>query len=90
MLAIAIDVMSGDHEPREYVAGSLRALAGAVIGGLDSIWGAIVGSLFVGVVEAVIGGQFTTSGTAELAVLILVIGTLVTRPRGLLGTADAA
>ncbi|MGH8140797.1 MAG: phosphate acyltransferase PlsX [Steroidobacteraceae bacterium] len=26
MLAIAIDVMSGDHEPREYVAGSLRAL----------------------------------------------------------------
>ena len=68
---------------------SLRALAGAVIGGLDSIWGAIVGSLFVGVVEAVIGGQFTTSGTAELAVLILVIGTLVTRPRGLLGTADA-
>lgn len=69
---------------------SLRALAGAVIGGLDSIWGAIVGSLFVGVVEAVIGGQFTTSGTAELAVLILVIGTLVTRPRGLLGTADAA
>ncbi len=26
MIAIAIDVMSGDHEPREYVAGSLRAL----------------------------------------------------------------
>jgi phosphate acyltransferase len=27
LLNIAIDVMSGDHEPREYVAGSLRALA---------------------------------------------------------------
>ena len=27
MLPIAIDVMSGDHEPREYVAGALRALA---------------------------------------------------------------
>ncbi|HZO22292.1 MAG TPA: phosphate acyltransferase PlsX [Steroidobacteraceae bacterium] len=27
MLEIAIDVMSGDHEPREYVAGSLHALA---------------------------------------------------------------
>ena len=26
MLTIAIDVMSGDHEPREYVAGALRAL----------------------------------------------------------------
>ena len=27
MLPIAIDVMSGDHEPREYVGGALRALA---------------------------------------------------------------
>ncbi len=27
MLPIAIDVMSGDHEPREYIAGALRALA---------------------------------------------------------------
>ncbi len=26
MLPIAIDVMSGDHEPREYIAGALRAL----------------------------------------------------------------
>jgi branched-chain amino acid transport system permease protein len=68
---------------------SLRSLAGAVIGGLDSIWGAIIGSLFVGVVEAVVGGQFTTSGTPELAVLLLVIGTLVIRPRGLFGTEAA-
>jgi branched-chain amino acid transport system permease protein len=68
---------------------SLRALAGAVIGGLDSIWGAIAGSLLVGVLEAVVGGQFTTSGTAELAVLLLVIATLVVRPQGLLGTEGA-
>ncbi|TLY89540.1 MAG: phosphate acyltransferase, partial [Gammaproteobacteria bacterium] len=27
MLPIAIDVMSGDHEPREYIAGALRALS---------------------------------------------------------------
>ena len=27
MLPIAIDVMSGDHEPREYLAGALRALS---------------------------------------------------------------
>jgi len=68
---------------------SLRALAGAVIGGLDSLWGAILGSLLVGVVESVVGGQFTTSGTAEIAVLVLVIGMLVMRPRGLLGTDGA-
>lgn len=68
---------------------SLRALAGAVIGGLDSIWGAIVGSLLVGVVEAVVGGQFATPGAAELAVLVLVIGTLVISPRGLFGAEGA-
>jgi len=68
---------------------SLRALAGAVIGGLDSIWGAIFGSLLVGVLEAVVGGQFATPGTAELSVLLLVIATLVIRPQGLLGTEGA-
>ena len=68
----------------------LRALAGAVIGGLDSIWGAIAGSLIVGVLEALVGGQFTSPGTAEFAVLVLVIGTLVVRPQGLLGTEGAA
>lgn len=68
---------------------SLRALAGAVIGGLDSIWGAIVGSLLIGVLESVVGGQFNTSGAAEFAVLVLVIATLVARPQGLLG-AEAA
>ena len=68
---------------------SLRALAGAVIGGLDSIVGAIVGSLLVGVLEAVVGGHFRAPGTAEFAVLVLVIATLVTRPQGLLGAEGA-
>jgi branched-subunit amino acid ABC-type transport system permease component len=67
----------------------LRSLAGAVIGGLDSIWGAIVGSLIVGVLEALVGGQFKAPGSAEFAVLLLVIGTLVIRPQGLLGTEAA-
>lgn len=69
---------------------SLRALAGAVVGGLDSIWGAIVGSLIVGVLEAVVGAQFAAPGASELAVLVLVIATLVIRPRGLLGAEGAS
>ena len=69
---------------------ALRALAGAVIGGLDSVWGAIIGSLIVGVLEAVVGGQVHVEGAANVAVLVLVIGTLVARPRGLLGTSGAA
>ena len=68
---------------------SMRALAGAVIGGLDSIVGAIAGSLLVGVLEAVVGGHFSAPGTSEFALLVLVIATLVTRPQGLLGAEGA-
>ncbi|MFN8036830.1 MAG: branched-chain amino acid ABC transporter permease [Acidimicrobiia bacterium] len=79
----------GGIQPFTMTQYGLRALAGAVIGGLDSIWGAIVGCLLVGVVEGVTKSQFTTQGADQLAVLLLVIGTLVLRPQGLLG-AEAA
>ena len=67
----------------------LRALAGAVIGGLDSVWGAILGSLLVGVVEGVFRAQAPAGGDA-VAVLVLVLVTLVVRPRGILGETGAA
>jgi branched-chain amino acid transport system permease protein len=69
---------------------SLRALAGAVIGGLDSVWGAIAGSLLVGVIEAVVGGTFATAGVSEFAVLALVLATLMARPQGIFGTERTA
>jgi branched-chain amino acid transport system permease protein len=80
----------GGIAPFDMTRFGLRALAGAVIGGLDSIWGAIIGSLAVGAIEGVVGGTFEEPGTAELAVLILVLGTLMLRPQGLLGTEGAA
>ena len=64
---------------------ALAALAGAVVGGLDSVEGAIVGSLLVGVVESVTSVYFDP-GWGAVAILVLVIGTLVIRPQGLLGT----
>lgn len=68
---------------------ALAALAGAVVGGLDSIEGAILGSLLVGVVQTVVGYLFDP-GTAFVAILVLVLGTLIARPRGILGTAGVA
>lgn len=65
---------------------ALAALAGAVIGGLDSLWGAILGSVLVGVVQAVAEPRIGV-GEASGCVLILVIVTLVVRPQGLLGKA---
>jgi branched-chain amino acid transport system permease protein len=79
----------GGITPFDMTRLALSALAGAVIGGLDSITGAIVGSLSIGVIEAVVGGAFDTTGAPELAVLILVLATLLLRPRGLFGTEGA-
>lgn len=80
----------GGLTPFAQTSFALRALAGAVIGGLDSIWGAIIGSLIIGVLENVMRGQFSTPGIDTAAVLVLVIATLVIRPRGILGTSGAA
>jgi branched-chain amino acid transport system permease protein len=80
----------GGLTPFAQTSFSIRALAGAVIGGLDSIWGAILGSLAVGVIETLVKANTSGGGTDTLAVLVLVVATLVVRPRGLLGTAGAA
>jgi branched-chain amino acid transport system permease protein len=79
----------GGLTPFDMTKFALRALAGAVIGGLDSVWGAIIGSLLIGVLEAVVGGQVEAKGAANVAVLGLVIATLAVRPQGLLGTSGA-
>jgi len=80
----------GGLTPFAQTSFSIRSLAGAVIGGLDSVWGAILGSLAVGVVETVVKGRVSTGGVDSLAVLVLVVATLVIRPRGVFGTAGAA
>jgi branched-chain amino acid transport system permease protein len=63
---------------------ALSALAGAVIGGLDSVEGAIAGSLLVGVVEQLATAHGNT-GIASVLVMVLVLCTLMVRPKGLLG-----
>jgi branched-chain amino acid transport system permease protein len=82
----------GNLTPFAQTQFSLRALAGAVIGGLDNVWGAIIGSLLVGVVETVVQSNVDSSqnGYASMAVLVLVLGTLLVRPRGILGTTGVA
>lgn len=68
---------------------ALRALAGSVIGGVDSVTGAIIGSLIVGVVEAM-GKSHAGPGVDSLLVLGLVLITLLVRPKGLFGATAAA
>jgi branched-chain amino acid transport system permease protein len=63
----------------------LSVLVVVIFGGLDSIAGALVGGLFIGLVEALagayLGGEFKVLAAFVLLVLILMI-----RPYGLFGT----
>ncbi|HEY8417712.1 MAG TPA: branched-chain amino acid ABC transporter permease [Limnochordales bacterium] len=62
----------------------LKGFAGAVLGGLDSLPGAIVGALVLGVVENLFGGYVSTSLRTTVA-FVVIIAVLLVRPEGLLG-----
>lgn len=64
----------------------IKGFIAVVVGGLGSIPGAILGSLFIAFVES-IGGFFFDPSSASIAVFILVMLVLLVRPRGLLGNA---
>jgi branched-chain amino acid transport system permease protein len=80
--------ISGSLTPFSLTTALLSALAGAVIGGLDSLGGAIVGSLIVGLVNSIVGSHVDPTTSAGV-VFLAVLATLLVRPQGLLGSARA-
>jgi len=74
-----------------YVTGivGLRAIPVVLIGGMDSIGGALVGGIVVGVCEALVGAYIEPRGLIgfkEVAPYILLLIVLIVRPYGLFGT----
>jgi branched-chain amino acid transport system permease protein len=71
-----------------FLAG-LKAFTAAVLGGIGNVWGAVVGGLALGVVEAMavqfIPGTFGGSPWKDVWAFALLILVLVFRPQGLLG-----
>jgi branched-chain amino acid transport system permease protein len=65
----------------------LYAFAGALLGGISSPVGAVVGGLIVGVTENLVGTYLIASQLKLTVALILIIIVLVFRPNGLFGTA---
>jgi|1186.fasta_scaffold128474_2 branched-chain amino acid transport system permease protein len=69
----------------------LYAFAGAVLGGLDSPFGAVVGTLLLGVLINLVGTYVDWVGTSLRLpfALAVILGVLLVRPEGLFGHASA-
>ena len=64
------------------------ASAAAVLGGLDSLWGALAGGLALGLVESIVVGyvEFIPSQMGLATAVFVIIAVLLVRPAGLFGT----
>ena len=63
----------------------LYAFAAALVGGIDSPGGAVLGGFIVGVLENVLGAYVIGNELKLSVALVLIIGVLVVRPSGLFG-----
>jgi branched-chain amino acid transport system permease protein len=67
----------------------LYAFAGALLGGIDSPGGAVLGGFIVGVLENLVGMYLGTELKLTVA-LVIIVAVLVLRPSGLLGRTHVA
>ena len=66
----------------------LKVFPVVILGGLDSIGGALLGGVIIGVVEGLAGGYldpFVGGGTKDFAPYVLMILVLMVRPYGMFG-----
>ena len=62
----------------------IKGFAAAVLGGLTSLPGAVLGGISIGIIEALAGG-YIHSSFIEVSAFIVIMFVLVVRPTGLLG-----
>jgi branched-chain amino acid transport system permease protein len=67
----------------------LYAFAGALLGGIDSPGGAVLGGFLVGVIENVAGMYLGTEVKLTVA-LVIIVAVLVLKPSGLFGRVQVA
>lgn len=76
-ISVITPVLGSDYLIKGFIA--------VIIGGLGSIPGAIIGSLFIAMIES-IGGFYFDPSIANLAIFVLVMVVLLVKPNGLLGS----
>ncbi|MDB4985791.1 MAG: branched-chain amino acid transporter permease [Myxococcaceae bacterium] len=77
-------------EPNMMAGVQLYAFAAALLGGIDSPAGAVVGGLLVGVLENLLGAYLIGTELKLSVALLLIVLVLVIRPSGLLGKVHVA
>ncbi|RYF76396.1 MAG: branched-chain amino acid ABC transporter permease [Comamonadaceae bacterium] len=63
----------------------LYAFAGALLGGLNNPWGAVLGGVLMGVIENILGAYVIGTELKMTVALALILFVLMFRPQGLLG-----
>jgi branched-chain amino acid transport system permease protein len=71
-------------EPNMMAGILLYAFAAALLGGIDSPGGAVLGGFVVGVLENIVGAYIGTELKLTVA-LVIIVGVLVVRPSGMFG-----
>src|SRR5207249_3271216 len=69
---------------QDVVAVGLRGIAPAIVGGLDSVNGAILGAVLIAFLET-LGVSYLGGEAKDMVVYVIVLLVLVIRPYGLLG-----
>lgn len=63
----------------------LYAFAGALLGGLNNPWGAVLGGVLMGIIENILGAYVIGTELKMTVALALILFVLMFRPQGLLG-----
>ncbi len=72
-------------EPNMMAGVLLYAMAAALVGGIDSPFGAVIGGFLVGVMENIVGAYWIGTELKLTVALALIVTVLIVRPSGLLG-----
>ena len=84
VLACALPLVLTNY--RTFQATLVLVYAIALLGGIDSPGGAVVGGLIVGVLENVLGAFVIGNELKLVVALVLIIGVLLVRPSGFFGS----
>lgn len=63
----------------------IYAFAGALLGGIDNPWGAVIGGFAMGVMENIMGVYVVGTELKLTVALVVIIGVLVVKPSGIFG-----